>query len=153
MTTKEEDLYTLMTQVRRCFNQMKGLAEQMHQDLGINPSMRAVMETLAASGRQTVPAIARAKGVSRQHIQTIMNGLLASKLAILIDNPAHKRSPLFDLTQQGKSHFTEIKRREQEPLQRLSDALPAKKIGQSIEGLMLLNQQLEDELKKGKTNA
>ena len=48
MTPKEMELMALIGQVRTCFNRLKALAEELHEDLGVNPSMRAVMETLAA---------------------------------------------------------------------------------------------------------
>jgi len=42
--------------------------------------MRAVLEGLDRSGPRTVPAMARARLVTRQHIQTILNELLERKL-------------------------------------------------------------------------
>lgn len=149
MTPKEKQLYAVFSEVRACFNHLKSLAERLHQDLGVNPSMRAVIETLAASGRQTVPDIASIKGVSRQHIQTIMNTLLEGGFVESLDNPAHKRSPLFDLTAKGRKAFATIREREQEPLRRLAAAIASRDLKQAHELLTLINQQLIHELAKG----
>lgn len=149
MMPKEKQLYAVFSQVRTCFNHLKTLAEQLHQDLGVNPSMRAVMETLAASGQQTVPGIASIKGVSRQHIQTIMNALLTGGFVELLDNPAHKRSPLFDLTVRGREAFDAIQEREEEPLRRLAAAITSSDLKQANELLALINKQLIHEITKG----
>ncbi len=149
MTPKERALYAVFREVRTCFNQMKFLAEQLHQDLGVKPSMRAVMEALSAQSPQTVPDIAKSKRVSRQHIQTIMNSLLTAGLVDYFDNPAHKRSPLFDLTPKGSTVFAEIKKREKEPLQRLAAAIPAQSLRHAQQALSQLNRHLIDEITKG----
>jgi DNA-binding MarR family transcriptional regulator len=152
MTPKEKQLYAVFSDVRTCFNHLKTLAEQLHQDLGVNPSMRAVMETLAVNGQQTVPDIASVKGVSRQHIQTIMNALLAGGLVESLDNPAHKRSPLFDLTVVGREAFARIREREEEPLRRLASAMTASDLKQAHELLALINKQLTHEIAQGDQN-
>ncbi len=60
--------------------------------------MRAVLEFLQAQGPTAVPRIARSRGVSRQHIQTIVNEPLDEGLVELRDNPAHRRSCLVAVT-------------------------------------------------------
>lgn len=150
MTEKEKALYRVFGEVRTCFNRLKSLAEQLHSDLGINPSMRAVMEALAAHGAQTVPDIARQKGVSRQHIQNIMNSLGDAGFAELIDNPAHKRSPLFALTGKGEAVFTEIRERETEPLRAIAKRISPGALDEARKLLGELNRQLERQIEKGK---
>jgi len=152
MTPKEKELYAVFREIRACFNQMKSLAEQLHQDLGVNPSMRAVMEALSTRSPQTVPDIAKNKGVSRQHIQTIMNSLQAEGFVDTFDNPAHKRSPLFNLTSKGRTVFAKIKEREKEPLQRLAAVMSSESLKHAQEALSQLNQHLVDEIKKGDSN-
>jgi len=152
MTLPEKRLIALIREVRTCFNQLKTLAEHLHEDLGVNPSMRAVMESLVAIAPQTVPDIARSKGVSRQHIQTIMNVLLDADLVASADNPAHKRSPLFALTAKGQTIFATMGEREKEPVRRLAASLPLAALDQAEETLQRLNRQLEAEIAKGETH-
>ena len=149
MEPQETDLVAVIRQVRTCFNQLKTLAEQLHHDMGVNPSMRAVREVLAGEGRRTVPDIAKNKGVSRQHIQTIMNSLQADGLVACLDNPAHKRSPLFDLTSNGRTMFAEIAKREKDPIRRLAGKLSSETLRHAQEALTELNHHLADEIKKG----
>ena len=120
MSADPKELYVMIQQIRLCFNQLKSLSEQLLTDLDINPSKRAVLEALNKNGAQTVAAIAKQKSVSRQHIQIIMNALKETAYVDLIDNPAHKRSPQFALTEKGTDIFAEIKRREIEPIARLA---------------------------------
>ena len=102
----------LMRQVRACFNDMKAIADTLHADLGVNASTRALIECLDEEGAETVAHIARAKNVSRQHIQQLVDALVDGGLVRLIDNPAHKRSPLIELTATGRSVRQEIRLRE-----------------------------------------
>lgn len=149
MTPKHQALSILLREVRTCFNQLKTLAERLHEDLNVNPSMRAVMESLADAGTQTVPDIARSKGVSRQHIQIIMNSLQEAGFVEAGDNPAHKRSPYFDLTAKGRSTFATIRAREMAPLRNIAARLPDEALHCAREALQILNRRLAAEIAKG----
>ena len=59
--------------------------------------------SLQQLGEQTVPQLARARPVSRQFMQTLVNKLLDEGLVDYIENPAHKRSRLVRLTQKGSA--------------------------------------------------
>ncbi len=145
MTPDAQTLYALIREVRTGFNRLKGIADAIGDDLGVNASMRAVLEALAEGGEQTVPAIARSKGVSRQHIQVIMDGLAADGLAAPRPNPAHRRSPLFALTQPGRERFDTIRRREAAVLERLAAALDMADIAAGRQALAALNRELSHE--------
>lgn len=67
-----------------------------------------VLRSLALDGPQTVPDIARSRPVSRQHCQTIVNGMKAQGFAELIANPRHKRSHLVRITKRGRSHLDNL---------------------------------------------
>jgi DNA-binding MarR family transcriptional regulator len=64
-----------------------------------------------------VPHIARARRVTRQRIQTLVNPLLGMELAESISNPASKRSPLIRLTKTGAQTILEMRRREGREMQ------------------------------------
>ncbi len=64
----------------------------------LQASQRAVLEFLSQQQAQIVPQIAREISVSRQHIQTVVNDLLALGLIEAVENPTHKRSSLIQLT-------------------------------------------------------
>ena len=102
----------VVRETRALFQALRALADATHADLGVNASMRAIMEFLAQNGPQTVPSMAQAKTVSRQHIQTIAGELARRGLAGLQPNPQHKRSSLVALTKQGEAVFAAISQRE-----------------------------------------
>lgn len=68
-----------------------------------------VMRTLSQEGALTVPQMAAARPVSRQHCQTIVNGLAEQGFVEFVDNPRHKRSKLVRLTKRGRSRFETMK--------------------------------------------
>ncbi len=121
MTSKAETLHSVTREVRACFNRLKAVADAMHADLGVTASLRAVIESLAEGGPQTVPQIARAKGVTRQHIQVSADALVADGFAVFADNPAHKRSQLLDLTPKGTRAFATMRSREAGALKDLAE--------------------------------
>lgn len=110
--------------VRRLFHLLAGTADRAHADLGITASMRAVMETLHERGSRTVPQVAREQGVSRQHIQVVVNGLLEGGLVECLDNPDHLRSPIVRLTAAGTKACEAIRRREARLLADLTKKIP-----------------------------
>jgi DNA-binding MarR family transcriptional regulator len=68
-----------------------------------------VLRSLVQEGPQTVPQMAAARPVSRQHCQTIVNGLAEQGLVEFLDNPRHKRSKLVRLTKRGRTRFESMK--------------------------------------------
>jgi DNA-binding MarR family transcriptional regulator len=68
-----------------------------------------VLRTLVQEGAQTVPQMAAARPVSRQHCQTIVNGLSEQGFVEFLDNPRHKRSKLVRITKRGRARFESMK--------------------------------------------
>lgn len=112
MSASRRDVVRLTALVRVCFQRLRAVADALHADLGMTASLRAVLETLHARDAQTVPQIAEAKSVSRQHIQKIVDALLATRHVALRANPDHKRSPLVALTAKGRAAFEAMQARE-----------------------------------------
>lgn len=148
MDEKQQAMTQLIREVRTCFNQMKSLVEILSADFGVNPSMRSIMESLAGNRSRTVPDLAKERGVSRQHVQTVMNMLLDRKLAEAADNPGHKRSPLYGLTEPGETIFRLIRDRETRPLAVLTNALEHSEITAAAFALRKMNLDLADILEK-----
>ncbi len=114
----EPTLFELLArEVRLTFHALKAAAEALHQDPdGLSAGHRGVLESLEVGGPQTVPALARARPVSRQHIQILVNRLLDLKLVEPQENPASRRSPLIGLTADGRRRFRGMVRRERAAL-------------------------------------
>ncbi len=116
MLTRQLDLAPLIARIPRLYFLLKALADQTHRDLGVTSAMRGVMVSLANGEPCTVPELARERPVSRQHIQTVVNDLMAAGLAVTQPNPSHRRSPLIALTDDGRRHLRLIQARESEML-------------------------------------
>jgi len=138
-----ENLYALIIEIRANFQRLRAFADDMHADLSITASMRAVMESVFDQGRQSVPEIARRKGVSRQHIQVNVDALCDRGLVELRANPAHKRSSLVVLTRKGRAAFESIRAREALALEKLADGLPEQEVESALKLLRALRQRLE----------
>jgi len=107
-----EALESLIDETRLLFHRMKLAAEQLHAAEEITAGMRGVLFDLDRSGPQTVPQMARARPVSRQHIQMLVNPLVERGFVKLLDNPAHKRSRLVGLTPAGRRLVGRMQKRE-----------------------------------------
>jgi DNA-binding MarR family transcriptional regulator len=105
------DLEHLIDEIRLTFHSLSDFATRVN-DHGIDASARAVLGFLSIHGPTTVPDIARRRGVSRQHIQTIVNGLVDRGFVVLQPNPAHSRSHRIALTTDGTAVIDRVLERE-----------------------------------------
>ncbi len=62
-----------------------------------------VLQALDRNGPQSVPALARLRSTSRQNLQILVDRLTKHGCVTSTSNPAHKSSPLFDLTAKGRA--------------------------------------------------
>jgi DNA-binding MarR family transcriptional regulator len=102
----------LIDELRLSLHRITQVAEDLHRDESISIGMRGVLEYLFRNSDATVPTIARRRHVSRQLIQTLVNSLLEQNFVELVDNPAHRRSPLVTLTPTGERMLGRMRRRE-----------------------------------------
>ena len=94
--------------VEAFFAQVCGLAKAareysfgMHRVDGVPAALAEVLQLILHEGPQTVPRIGRARSTSRQNIRVLVNRMVAENWVELVENPAHKRSALVQLTEQG----------------------------------------------------
>ena len=84
--------------------------------------------SVVSAGDWTVPMAADRLGTSRQAVQRIANELVDDGLAVLADNPRHRRSPFLRLTGEGSQVLDDITRQ----AQRRHQALLAKLDGVNL---------------------
>ncbi|SPH18642.1 hypothetical protein DEA8626_02182 [Defluviimonas aquaemixtae] len=137
-------LYRLIVEIRGAFNELKSLSDEMIVDLGVTAAMRAVLEHLDRHGPATVPQIAKAKSVTRQHIQVLADLLVEKGFAKYEDNPAHQRSRLVVPTPSGDALFAEVSKREARVIARLGQSLTE----EELEAAATVLQHLRDGLRK-----
>jgi DNA-binding MarR family transcriptional regulator len=135
---------SLVDETRALFHRMKLAAEQLHAAEGITAGMRGVLFGLASTGPQTVPQMARQRPVSRQHIQTLVNPLVDKRLVRLVDNPAHRRSKLVELTAAGQRLVERMGRREAKALGLLSSGLSESRLRSAAATLRALRERFEE---------
>jgi DNA-binding MarR family transcriptional regulator len=123
MPTWQPDLAPLIGRIPRLYYLLKAVGDQQHADLGVSTAMRGVMASLAAGEPRTVPELARERPVSRQHMQTVVNELLAAGLVETAPNPSHRRSPRIALSEDGRGRLKLIQAREAELLARTAPAV------------------------------
>jgi DNA-binding MarR family transcriptional regulator len=144
---------TLAREVRRLFHQLRAAGEALHEGGILTVPQRAVLESLYRDGPQTVPALARARPVSRQHIQVLVDRLAELKLVRARPNPAHKRSPLIELTPEGRRRFAAMRRREHRALARSGLPVPDRDLRAAAEVLRALRDHLAREWPGAKSRA
>jgi len=138
-----EAFYPLSLSVRSLFHKLGNAVTTLHEGSGVSGGMRAVLESLITGGPQTVPQLARARPVSRQHIQTLVNQLLAAGDIEYLDNPAHRRSKLVEITKKGQNLFLSLREREIEALSRLSMDVTAQELEDAGQVLSVLIERFQ----------
>ena len=95
------ELKALLEQVQILANQIKKSSfaiEDAQHPLVVG---KAVLEMLETSGPQTVPALAARRNSSRQNVQIVVNRLQRFGMVEFAPNPAHRKSGLVRITEQG----------------------------------------------------
>jgi DNA-binding MarR family transcriptional regulator len=115
----ESPLESVITETVSLFYRLRVVAEQIHHQGETSGPKRGILKTLDRLGPQTVPRMARARSVSRQYIQTLINQLAKGDFVEFVENPAHRRSPLVSLTPKGKEFLDAMVQREIELLEQL----------------------------------
>jgi DNA-binding MarR family transcriptional regulator len=97
-------------------NEINAVAIKLRQrgkpehETGISGAEHAVLDIINRQGAATVPQIARERFTSRQNIQILVDRLGNEGHVMIVGNPAHKRSVLVCLTEQGKTWLREDER-------------------------------------------
>jgi DNA-binding MarR family transcriptional regulator len=132
----------LVDEVRLLEHRLIQVADNLHHDEPVSVSERAVLEFLLRNGQATVPAVARARHVTRQHIQVGVNLLLKAGLVERLANPAHARSHLIALTDTGRRTIESMQAREAELISSLPLAIDAEDLATAARTLAAVREAL-----------
>ncbi|RZB14518.1 MarR family transcriptional regulator [Streptomyces sp. F001] len=94
------------------YRRVQRKVEQGEAVEGLSVGVRAVLDLLGKQGPMTVPQMGRAQALSRQFVQRMVNDAAARGLVESAPNPAHQRSPLIRLTDEGRTAITAVLARE-----------------------------------------
>jgi DNA-binding MarR family transcriptional regulator len=104
---QQGELRAVVDEAIAFFHRVRWVAEQIYGEEGRSTARRGVLRGLVRYGDQTVPQLAKARSVTRQHVQQVVDALKADGLVVLVPNPRHRRSWLVRATARG----TELVRR------------------------------------------
>lgn len=107
------------------YHRLRFVSEQIYGDEGRSPARRGILRGLVRYGPQTVPMLARARFVSRQYVQEVVDALVADGLVELRANPRHRRSRLAHATERGRRLVREM------------DEIDARVLGSAVAGTPL----------------
>lgn len=144
-TNQSAALLRLIDEIPPLFHRLRAVAGEVHGQSVSTAGRRGILRSLDCLGPQTVPQMARARTVSRQHVQVLVNGLLKDGLVASEENPAHRKSPLVRLTVRGKHRLLASQKGESQLLAHAEFQLSAKEIDRASEALRSLRELLENE--------
>ncbi|MFF8596815.1 MarR family winged helix-turn-helix transcriptional regulator [Streptomyces sp. NPDC015220] len=90
---------------------------------GLSVGVRAVLDLLRTGGPMTVPQMGRAQAISRQFVQRMVNDAARHGLVESLANPAHRRSALIGLTDEGRAAIGAVRARERALLRQVDGDL------------------------------
>jgi DNA-binding MarR family transcriptional regulator len=95
------ELRAVVDETIALFHRVRWVADQIYGDVGRSLPRRGILRGLARYGPRTVPQLARARSVTRQHTQEVVDRLVEDGLVELVTNPRHRRSRLVRITARG----------------------------------------------------
>jgi DNA-binding MarR family transcriptional regulator len=104
----------IIDEITSLFHLLHTVAAQHHGGGKLTAGRRGILRGLDRLGPQTVPQMARARPVSRQYIQMLVNELEAEGLVEVYENHAHRRSRLVRLAAAGRDALAAMRQREAE---------------------------------------
>ncbi|MER5619443.1 MarR family transcriptional regulator [Streptosporangium sp. NPDC002544] len=111
---------------------------------GLSVGVRAVLNMLREHGLMTVPQMGRAQALSRQFVQRMINDAAARHLVEFVPNPAHKRSSLIRLTEEGQAAITAVIDRERTVLRQVGGDLTDAEVTACVQVLSRLLRLLDN---------
>lgn len=118
--SKAAALYQLVWLSRPLHQEVEQAVESLLSETPVTVRMRAVLEALEEKGASSVPEVARALLIKRQYVQLMMNEVVAAGYGVREENPGHKRSPKFALTEAGGALIFQVRAKEQKTLQSMA---------------------------------
>lgn len=108
----DQGLERLFREVVGLAGRLKSVRRQFDRRANLPGGERAVLHVLDAHWPLTTSQIARRMGLSRQHVQTVLNRLRTRRYVESSPNPAHRRSPTWQLSATGRMTLQQLERTE-----------------------------------------
>jgi DNA-binding MarR family transcriptional regulator len=123
------------------------VAERIYGEENKSAPRRGILRGVVRYGAQTVPELARARGVTRQHVQEVVLGLVAEGLVELAPNPRHARSRLVRATPAGEALVVAMDRTDDRVLAAVGRKLPPSDLALTARTLHAVREAFEHQTK------
>lgn len=137
------ELRAVIDETIALFHRVRFVAEEIYGPEGRSTARRGVLRGLVRFGPQTVPQLARARSVSRQHLQEVADALVGVGLARWAPNPRHRRSRLLEVSPQGAALVLEMDRVDDRVLNAVGARLPRAELAVTVRTLRALREGFE----------
>ena len=141
-TVETGQLEALFAEVSSLAILLRGGLAPAGREEGFTGGVSGVLQALGVDGPHTVPGVARARRTSRQNIQIVVNRLKKAGLVEIENNPAHRRSGLVRLTEEGKVALGQLQKAESGRFESLLSQIPEEDVACTKRVLSLLRQLL-----------
>lgn len=118
------------------------LRQRLESQRGVATGESRLLRLLGEHTSLTVPQLARLRGTSRQNIQILVNRLASEGCVELNGNPAHKRSALVRLTEQGRARLIVAEDQDHQLERELSARFSEAELGPALELIRRLRQAI-----------
>lgn len=142
-TPEGEALYEVMIQIPRLYHLMRSINIRGEDLSSWTDGMWSLLRSLQLDGPRTVPQIARARGLSRQRIQKLVDEAQAAALVRLRTNPDHKKSRIVALTREGATLFEQIDKELRQTAEGISHTFDIRDLDAALRILFDLRESLE----------
>lgn len=123
-TAAGEALTGLILEVFRVNGDLISAGDRIAGEFGQSSARWQVLGAIEDEPK-TVPAIARQMGLTRQAVQRTVDVLAGERIVEYVDNPAHRRSRLIEMTREGKQTYDKISAKQVIWVNGLASGLPS----------------------------
>jgi DNA-binding MarR family transcriptional regulator len=142
-THSRENVRAVLEEAIALYHRLRWMSDQVYKAEGRSTARRGILRGLVRYGAQTVPKLARARSVTRQHVQEVVDALVREGYVELKPNPAHKRSPLVIPTARGERLVEEMDAIDNAVLGSINDAAPSRDLETTAKTLQRLREAFE----------
>lgn len=139
------ELRAVVDETIALFHRVRYVAEQIYPPGGRSTARRGLLRGLVRYGPRTVPQLALARSVTRQHTQEVVDRLVADGFVELVPNPAHLRSKLVRVTRKGIALVTAMDEVDARVMVAVGEGVPRAELARTARVLRDVRERFEQD--------